>query len=80
MAERAPVQSSSIVSLGYEPGEHDRGVLEVEFASGKAYCYHGVPRGEFDRLKAAASVGRHFHVHIKSAGYAVTPGQKPGRS
>lgn len=51
---RTPVQSSNVVSIGYDA---ETQVLEIEFRSG-VYQYQGVPRQVFDGLLAADSVGK----------------------
>jgi hypothetical protein len=50
---RTPVQSSAIVSIGYEGG-----VLEVEYPGGRVYQHAGVPQEKYDELMAAESKGR----------------------
>jgi hypothetical protein len=59
--KRTPVQSSNVVSIGYEDG-----VLEVEFKSG-VYQYAGVPQETFDALMAAESKGQFVSRHIRDA-------------
>lgn len=49
---RTPVQSSNVVSIGYEGG-----VLEVEFKSG-VYRYFGVAPEVYQTLLIAPSVGK----------------------
>jgi hypothetical protein len=58
---RTPVQSSNIVSVGYNP---DTAELEIEFSSG-VYRYAGVPADQHQQFMAAQSLGRHFAAHIK---------------
>lgn len=60
---RAPVQSSNIQSIGYDP---DCLVLEVAFLSGGLYQYDGVPEYVFEEFMSAASHGKYFAAHIKN--------------
>jgi ATP-dependent DNA helicase RecG len=59
---RKPVLSSHIRSIGYDPNEKR---LEVEFHDGGVYSYHNVDEREHHSLMHAASIGKHFHTHIK---------------
>ena len=60
--ERVPVESSSLVSIGFAREAH---VLEIEFRSGAIYRYLGVPRTVFEALKKAGSKGRYFAQSIR---------------
>ena len=60
--ERVPVESSSLVSIGFAREAH---VLEIEFRSGAIYRYLGVPQTVFDALKKAESKGRYFAQSIR---------------
>ena len=62
--EREYVQSSNLVSVGYDP---DGQVLEIEFNGGRVYAYLNVPQFEFDRLMASTSKGQYFNSQIKDA-------------
>ena len=59
---RVPVDSSSIGSVGYEPGTR---MLEVEFRHGAVYVYSGVPPEVFAGFMAAESKGRYLNGHIR---------------
>ena len=59
---RAPVESSSLVSIGFA---RQARVLEIEFRSGAIYRYLGVPLAVFDGLKKAESKGRYFAQSIR---------------
>lgn len=59
---RAPVESSSIASVGFQ--ENFR-VLEIEFRSGALYRYFSVPAGVFDEFQKAGSKGRFFSQRIR---------------
>jgi len=59
--ERTPIQSSNIISVGYEK---DKLVLEIEFKNG-IYQYSGVSEDIYLGLINASSAGRYFHAHIK---------------
>jgi hypothetical protein len=61
--ERTPVSSSSIASVGHDPGTD---TLHVEFAnSGKVYAYQGVDAETHEKLMGAQSIGAHFGKHIR---------------
>lgn len=59
---RTPVDSSDLVSVGYDPTSL---ILEIEFKTG-VYQYDGVPTEVYQCLRGAASVGRYFHAFIKN--------------
>jgi hypothetical protein len=59
---RIAVQSSNILSVGYDAGA---GTLEVEFTSGSVYQYFDVPESEYEGLMNAGSKGRYFNRDIK---------------
>jgi len=61
--ERHPVQSSNIVSIGYDIGSE---TLEVEFKDGGIYQYIGVPHHLYEQFSAAPSIGQFFHYNIKN--------------
>jgi len=61
--EREPVNSSNLVSVGYDPNSE---TLEVEFKGG-VYEYYNVPQFMFDRLMQAGSVGTFFNAEIKNS-------------
>ena len=63
---RTRVQSSNLVSIGYDPGNK---ILEVEFHTGAVYQYFDVPEYIYSDLLAAVSVGRYFEVYVKRAGF-----------
>lgn len=60
--ERQPVNSSNLVSIGYEEGSS---TLEVEFKGNIIYRYYNVPGFEYERLMAANSHGIYFNANIK---------------
>lgn len=61
--EREKVESSNLVSVGYDPKER---ILEVEFLGGSVYHYKDCPPESFAELKSATSKGSYFSKHIKS--------------
>lgn len=63
---RIPVQSSNLLSVGYEEG-----ILEVEFVSGKVYKYFDVPAYVYDDLLSGGlgSVGRYFREAVVKSNY-----------
>ncbi len=66
MVVRQAVQSSSILSVGYDPASR---TLEVEFHNGHVYRYDDVPPDVADGLHRATSLGADFNQVIKTAGY-----------
>ncbi len=60
--EREPVESSSLVSIGFV---REARILEIEFRSGAIYQYLGVPQSVFEQLKKAESKGRYFAQSIR---------------
>lgn len=60
---RAPVKSSQIKSVGYDPDEMQ---MHVEFNGGDVYEYSNVTPNDHRRLTTASSVGQHFHQHVKN--------------
>jgi hypothetical protein len=60
--ERQPVQSSNLVSVGYD---ESTSTLEIEFRSG-IYQYYDVPLHIFEELMSANSVGSYHHKNIKN--------------
>lgn len=61
--DRQYVQSSNLVSVGYDP---EAETLEVEFKGG-IYQYYNVPQMIFDQLMAAPSHGIYFNANIRNA-------------
>jgi hypothetical protein len=60
--ERAPVRSSNVYSVGYDP---TRQTLEVEFHDGSVYQYYGVPRDVYLDLVNSPSIGSFLARFIK---------------
>jgi hypothetical protein len=40
--------------------------LELEFCTGKVYCYLGVPVETYEELLGAESKGKYFNQHIRN--------------
>jgi hypothetical protein len=59
---REAVESSNIVSLGYDSGTAQ---LAVEFKSGHVYHYNGVPLDLALSLGIAESKGRFYAAHVR---------------
>src|SRR5262245_35455604 len=59
---RAPVRSSTLVSVGYD--DHKQ-VLEIEFRQNAVYQYLGVPKPLYEQLMSAASKGSFFDRRIR---------------
>lgn len=59
---RRPVDSSSVVSVGYDA---ETQVLEIEFVNGGVYQYFDVPEFVHRRLLTASSPGAFVNSTIK---------------
>jgi len=59
--DRILVQSSNIISVGYDLSAR---IMEVEFQSGGVYQYHGIPEDIYQSLMTAHSKGQYFHDNI----------------
>ena len=59
---RQPIESSVIVSAGYDP---DTNTMDVEFVSGRVYRYFMIPAETFEALTKADSAGRYFNETIR---------------
>jgi hypothetical protein len=59
---RAPVQSSSIVSVGYD---EEQRILEIVYTGGRVYHYLEVPPERVLALLRAESKGRFVNSEIK---------------
>lgn len=57
-----PVVSSNIATVGHDPAASE---MHVTFKDGGRYIYGGVTVEQAEALRTAASVGKHFHAHIK---------------
>lgn len=61
--KRIPVNSSAIVSIGYDAAKE---LLEVEFVDhGGIYQYYDVVKAEYEELMRASSIGAYFNQYIK---------------
>ena len=60
--KRTPVNSSNLVSVGYDPRSL---TLEVEFRRGSVYQYFDVPEFEHQELMQAESHGIYFNANIR---------------
>lgn len=61
--DRKPVNSSNLVSVGYDSKTL---TLEVEFHSGNVYKYQPVTEHAYKEMMNADSMGAFFHQHIKN--------------
>jgi hypothetical protein len=59
---KAPVQSKSIKSIGYDA---QTSTLEIEFHNGNVYQYFDVPQAVHVEMMQAASLGQFFIGQIK---------------
>lgn len=62
--EREMVESSTVLSIGYDPATE---TLEVEFKNGGIYQYYNVPAPLHQEFMASESKGKFLHVYIKPA-------------
>lgn len=61
LMQRLPVESSDIISVGYDPTER---LLEVEFHGGRVYHYRDVEPDIYAQFLRAESHGTFFFAHI----------------
>ena len=61
--KRQPVESSNILSIGYDPKKM---LLEVEFGNGAVYQYHPITEQAYKELMNADSIGSWFFKNIKN--------------
>jgi hypothetical protein len=59
---RKHVDSDAIRSIGYDSAQL---ILEIEFADGAVYRYHGVPAEVHEAFMAAESKGQFFQQFIR---------------
>lgn len=59
--KRIPLESSDVVSVGYDPAER---LLEIEFHEGRLYRYMDVPQDIYDHFLKADSPGGYFNSYI----------------
>ncbi|MGD7245443.1 helicase HerA domain-containing protein [Ralstonia pseudosolanacearum] len=62
--ERETVESSTVLSIGYEP---TTGTLEIEFKTGRLYQYYNVPEPIYQQFLESDSKGKFLHAYIKPA-------------
>lgn len=62
--EREMVDSTTVLSIGYEPTSS---TLEVEFKNSGLYQYYNVPEPIYQQLMASDSKGKFLHTYIKPA-------------
>ena len=60
--ERTPVDSSAVVSVGYD---ESRRTLELEYVDGDVYQYFDVPNALYHALLDAPSIGQFVNTEIK---------------
>jgi len=61
--KRIPVDSSNLVSVGYEPSTR---TLEIEFKGGAVYQYPNIDPKLYKGLISAESKGKFFNFFIRS--------------
>lgn len=61
--ELTPVESSNIAAVGYDTRDS---TLKIEFKNGGLYHYPNVPIAVYEELMAAPSLGKYFHLYIRS--------------
>ncbi|HLJ86537.1 MAG TPA: KTSC domain-containing protein [Candidatus Angelobacter sp.] len=65
--QRIPIDSITILSMGYNPSER---VLELEYRdTGDVYQYLEVPLEEYEAFQAAESKGTYLNKEFKKKGY-----------
>lgn len=58
--------NSSMIS---EISDWKEGQFDIKFVSGQTYRYFDVPKGIYEKLLTANSIGKFFDLFIKKAGY-----------
>ena len=61
--QRNPVNSSNLVSVGYDPATT---ILEVEFKNANVYRYFDVSTAVYRELMSAPSIGQFFNKYIRN--------------
>lgn len=64
---RIPVESTDVVSIGYE---EDTRTMEVQFQTGAVYVYYEVPQDFFEQFLTAPSKGKFVNYVLKRSSYA----------
>lgn len=64
---REPVKSGLISSIGHNP---ETNTLAVEFKSGAVYHYGPVTSEQYEALKNAESVGKHFNANMRGLAFS----------
>jgi hypothetical protein len=62
--KRAPVDSSAVLSVGYD---ESRQVLELEYVDADVYQYFDVPKALYEALLDAPSIGQFVNTQVKGA-------------
>ena len=57
-----PIQSTTLAAVAYDGSEK---LLQLEFPTGSAYRYYGVPSEVYQELMQAPSKGEYFNRHIR---------------
>jgi hypothetical protein len=65
--DRAPVTSTQLASIGYDPATF---TLEVEFRKGGVYQYICVSTETHQQLMTAQYIGTFFNTVIREGGFA----------
>lgn len=64
--KRQHIESTTVKSIGYDP---EKGMLQIEFATGRVYNYLDVAEQVHKDFLAAKSKGHFFHTKIKGEFY-----------
>lgn len=60
--KHAPVQSSTISTVGYDP---DKQQLHVTYNTGGTYVYHDIPPETHQAMMMSSSKGKFLHTNVK---------------
>jgi hypothetical protein len=63
MSRLTDADSSNIARYAYSEKANK---LYLEFKSGGCYAYGGITKTEFDKFRAAESLGKYFHANIRN--------------
>ncbi|HEY5805926.1 MAG TPA: non-canonical purine NTP pyrophosphatase [Candidatus Saccharimonadales bacterium] len=75
--QRLPVESTDLVSIGYDPKER---VLEIEFKENRIYQYFEVEPDVYERFMRTDSYGEFFYAHINKHYRYKKAGDAPQKS
>lgn len=58
------VESKNIKAVGYNPALKQLHI-KFNYTGNKVYVYEGVPKGTYEKLISAESIGSYFHTNVR---------------